>query len=316
MAITNPTSLASRLRGKKISSVKRRLECTLTMNDMEMMKAPLMGHGVCDYTGLPFSGNSKSLYYPTLERIDHLKGYVRGNVCVVTFLANSAKDRYIDNNHDLSRADKEVQDVVAILKERLTPERLEQLKVKYLPNKCTPKAEPYKMPLNLDILKNEEDNMETKNNVENNPNVEEKITAVASENPMVKENIVSLEIQTLPEKKEDVPQPSKTPELPVDVIVAQNYAPFCKAMAAAGFEVLLTYAQFKAVYTTKVCHFTRRDLEEKDKYVFVLDPKKPIQKDNIRVTYPAYAEAMTKLMEVSGQSVTGIALQLEKYKAL
>lgn len=290
------TSLEARLRGKHLNSARRRLECTLTMNDMEMMKNPLMGKGVCDYTGLPFSTDRTSPHYPSLERIDHLKGYIRGNVCVVGVGANSAKDSFIDNNHDLSRADKDVQDLVALMKERLTPEYMESLKVKYLPKKCTPKSEPYRIPLNINILNdNSGDNMNEDKNIK------------AETNPMISENVITLEVQETPEKV-------TITALPVDVVVAQNYAPFCKAMSEAGFKVEITYAQFKSIYTTKSCHFTRRPLQEKDKFVFVLDKNKPIRKDNVRVTYPEYAAAMTTLMEVSGQSVSGIAVQLTKFK--
>ena len=47
----------------------------------------------CAYSGIPFSNDKKDKYtYPTIDRIDSTKGYVKGNVCICTLFVNIMKN--------------------------------------------------------------------------------------------------------------------------------------------------------------------------------------------------------------------------------
>lgn len=46
----------------------------------------------CCYTGIKFGDNfSNKESYPTLDRIDSSKGYIKGNICICTYIANMMK---------------------------------------------------------------------------------------------------------------------------------------------------------------------------------------------------------------------------------
>lgn len=57
----------------------------------------------CYYTGIEFDNNFEDKFtYPTVDRIDSSKGYVKGNVCICTWYANIMKsDMTIDQFKDL-----------------------------------------------------------------------------------------------------------------------------------------------------------------------------------------------------------------------
>lgn len=62
------------------------LECTITAADLTIPT-------VCPLLGIlidPFA--PKKAFHPSLDRLDNTKGYVKGNVCVVSFRANHLKN--------------------------------------------------------------------------------------------------------------------------------------------------------------------------------------------------------------------------------
>lgn len=84
-----PMSEKLLIRSKK-SATARDLEYKLTTSDIEELLKNQ--NNKCYYTGLTFGDNfSDKFTYPTIDRIDSSKGYIKGNVCICTFIANIMK---------------------------------------------------------------------------------------------------------------------------------------------------------------------------------------------------------------------------------
>lgn len=116
------TTIANKYHTKKNSTKQRGIDFDLTLEQFKVYWS--LPNGVCDYTGVPFSGNGTSPRAPSLERIDKNKGYSVDNCCMVTVRANQLKDVIVDENGStkLSLADLEMLKVVA---EKIkTPEQL------------------------------------------------------------------------------------------------------------------------------------------------------------------------------------------------
>lgn len=80
------------------SARKRGLECTLTVEMVEEMLAPM----TCSATGLPLSWEHDGTSYrrpwaPSIDRIDCSKGYVPGNVRVVCSAFNTMRNEFPDD---------------------------------------------------------------------------------------------------------------------------------------------------------------------------------------------------------------------------
>lgn len=80
------------------SAKSRGLEFNLT--DANVRK--LLNTKVCYYTGVAFNENDDPLNIRTFERVDDTKGYVQGNVVVVTLRANRIKNLLIEQDNDLN----------------------------------------------------------------------------------------------------------------------------------------------------------------------------------------------------------------------
>ena len=72
------------------SSVKRDKEFDLELNDVHH----LLEQKVCFYTGKEFEKEGQ--YKRTIDRVDHNKGYVKGNVVACTDIANQLKARLFE----------------------------------------------------------------------------------------------------------------------------------------------------------------------------------------------------------------------------
>lgn len=79
------------LKRSKSSARSRHLDHNL---DVKYIKDLLQKqNNKCYYTQIPFQDNfSDKLTYPTIDRIDSTKGYIKGNVCICTFYINMAKN--------------------------------------------------------------------------------------------------------------------------------------------------------------------------------------------------------------------------------
>ncbi len=78
---------AARLRAKKL-----KLEFTINLEDIEL----LIKAGICQATGLKLdiSSSRKSALNPSLDRINHSKGYTKDNVLLVCWCFNAAKNTF------------------------------------------------------------------------------------------------------------------------------------------------------------------------------------------------------------------------------
>lgn len=80
------------------SAKSRGLEFNLT--DANVRK--LLSTKECYYTGVAFNENNDPLNIRTFERVDDTKGYVQGNVVVVTLRANRIKNLLTEQDNDLN----------------------------------------------------------------------------------------------------------------------------------------------------------------------------------------------------------------------
>lgn len=80
------------------SAKSRGLEFNLT--DANVRK--LLNTKVCYYTGVTFNENNDPLNIRTFERVDDTKGYVQGNVVVVTLRANRIKNLLVEQDNELN----------------------------------------------------------------------------------------------------------------------------------------------------------------------------------------------------------------------
>lgn len=80
------------------SANSRGLEFNLT--DANIRK--LLNTKACYYTGVTFNENNDPLNIRTFERVDDTKGYVQGNVVVVTLRANRIKNLLVEQDNELN----------------------------------------------------------------------------------------------------------------------------------------------------------------------------------------------------------------------
>lgn len=96
--------VASKYRGKVDNAKSRSISFTLTLNDFRQ----LLTRKRCAYTGISLTlhktGNPSNSDL-TIERIDNLKGYERGNVIAVCAAANNIKSVFEDPNTFLNVSD-------------------------------------------------------------------------------------------------------------------------------------------------------------------------------------------------------------------
>ncbi|AUE23252.1 putative anti-sigma factor [Raoultella phage Ro1] len=280
-------SLEERYHKKVERTKKRGLEFSLTLDDWFMMGEKLLGIGPCDYTNMNFSMRSvhgeKDPLYPTVERIDDKKGYVRGNVCVVLQRANELKDRLVDKKTAITIIDPLDREIVQAMMLNMSKDHLEKLKTKYIPQE-----------------ENKMDMKEHMAEVEGNHNTEYKEIA---EQHFHKQPPVAEETTTPVEEKQ---------KLPDDVAVALAYANYCKTFSDAGMNVSVTYAQFKAKYVRNTCALTGEKLSGEPKSILIMDLKIGFAKDNFVIVSKKMETAMTQLIIQTGMSLPKVAAMLNK----
>lgn len=303
--------LRRRLVAKQKSAAVRGIECTLTMEDMFMLGVKLLGFGNCDYTDLGFStiiagpsGQPNHPKYPTIERIDDTKGYVRGNVCVVMQRANQLKDNLVDKGTATTIVDLVDRDIVKAMILNMSSAHLDALKTKYIPHEG--KTE-------------EENNVEPIIELNGNMSV-----------PQAENSVVSYEDDTnadlgVPEKSvvvEKTVEPVKGPEglpgkepaldVPDDVATALAYANYCNEFAKVGMKVSVSFSHFKAKYSRKVCALTGEPLNKEPKFILVLNLQVGFAKDNFIVVSDKIGKAITSMMISTGLSVPKITSMLNR----
>lgn len=280
---------------KKVERTKKRgLEFSLTLDDWFMMGEKLLGIGPCDYTNMNFSTRSvhgeKDPLYPTVERIDDKKGYVRGNVCVVLQRANELKDRLVDKKTAITIIDPLDREIVQAMILNMSKDHLEKLKTKYIPQQET------KMDMKEHMAK-----------VEKNHNTDYKELAEHEH-----KQPHAAEETTAPVEVEAEPKEAISVALPEDVAVALAYANYCNTFANVGMKVSVTYAQFKAKYIRSTCAMTGEKLTGEPKSILILDLNIGFAKDNFIIVSKKMETAMTQLMIQTGLSLPKVTAMLNK----
>lgn len=287
-------SLEERYHKKVERTKKRGLEFSLTLDDWFMMGEKLLGIGPCDYTNMNFSTRSvhgeKDPLYPTVERIDDKKGYVRGNVCVVLQRANELKDRLVDKKTAITIIDPLDREIVQAMMLNMSKDHLEKLKTKYIPQQET------KMDMKEHMAE-----------VEKNHNTDYKELAKHEH-----KQLPAAEETTAPVEVEAEPKEAISVALPEDVAVALAYANYCNTFANVGMKVSVTYAQFKAKYIRSTCAMTGEKLTGEPKSILILDLNIGFAKDNFIIVSKKMETAMTQLMIQTGLSLPKVTAMLNK----
>lgn len=272
-------SLEERYNRKKARTAKRGLEFSLTLDDWYMMGMKLLGHGTCDYTDMPFSMHTTideiNPRYPSVERIDDTKGYIRGNVCVVCRRANQLKDCLVDKKTAITIIEHLDREMVKAMMLNMSKDHMEKLKTKYVPQQ------------------------------ENEMKATETYLSTATE----RESIDQIAENSGFEVEE---KPVEKPALPDDVAVALAYANYCKTFADVGMNVSVTYAQFKAKYIRTTCSLTGEKLDSEPKSILIMDLNIGFAKDNFIIVSKKMETAMTQLMIQTGLSLPKVAAMLNK----
>lgn len=118
--------------GKRGNARNRGIIFNIGMEDVALLQEKWLGHGDCDYSGLPLSGISGDLMQSSLERINDKKGYVRGNLCIVGVRVNQLKDNLIDKCTPTTLSEENLR-LVKHMMGHMTEAHLESLKKKYNP---------------------------------------------------------------------------------------------------------------------------------------------------------------------------------------
>ncbi|HDR2377121.1 TPA: hypothetical protein QCH88_004368 [Enterobacter asburiae] len=275
-------NLEERYHTKVERTKKRGIEFSLTLDDWFMMGKKLLGMGTCDYTNMPFHMGTVAGYnpkYPSVERIDDKKGYVRGNVCVVMRRANELKDCLVDKKTAITIIEPLDREIVQAMMLNMSKDHMEMLKTKYIPQ--------------------QENEMIA---------IEEKLSQEA-EKHMHKGEVTEEVTNAVEEIVEKAPEPAKLPD---DVAVALAYANYCKTFSDVGMNVSVTYAQFKAKYVRNTCSMTGEKLSGEPKSILILDLKVGFAKDNFIIVSKKMETAMTQLMIQTGLSLPKITAMLNK----
>lgn len=279
-------SLTERMQRKWHNAEERGIEFSLTFDDWMMLGKKLLGMGNCDYTNMPFHMGTVATYnprYPTVERINDKKGYVRGNVCVVMRRANELKDCLVDKKKAITISEPIDREIVQAMMLNMSKDHMEMLKTKYIPQE-----------------EKEMDMKEHMAEVEENHNADYKELA---EQHFHKQPPVSEETTAPMEEKQ---------KLPDDVAVALAYANYCKTFSDAGMNVSVTYAQFKAKYIRNTCALTGEKLSGEPKSILIMDLKIGFAKDNFVIVSKKMETAMTQLIIQTGMSLPKVAAMLNK----
>lgn len=99
--ISNKPSLESVL-SKRLYILKSANSRGLDFNLTDANIRKLLNTKVCYYTGVTFNENNDPLNIRTFERVDDTKGYVQGNVVVVTLRANRIKNLLVEQDNELN----------------------------------------------------------------------------------------------------------------------------------------------------------------------------------------------------------------------
>lgn len=255
--------LFKKLNNSKKNASRRQIEVDLNWDDINLLAKPLLGYGFCDYTGQPFGEDDMK---PSIERIDSNLGYVRGNICIVTVMANRVKNYIYDSTEDKSTLQPEHKDVIRQMMQNCTGDHMEQLKKKYIPKT----------------------------------------------NDKLEETIVKKEVQVEKEVMlEDVAEAVEDKQIPEDIRMAEQYASWLRFMIKAGYEVTLTFFEYKNLVKAKRCFITGRELGQ-DMQPVIFDLNGKIEKTNVKFASEEAAKAMNNLIDKTGMTMQELVSSFKK----
>ncbi len=273
--------LEVKLHTKKNDARKRGIEFSLVKEDLKALFE--RNNGACDYTGLPFNTERT----PTIERIDDKVGYVRGNLCLVSVEANQLKDTLLDKTHIQSfRLQRNLLPILDTLRTKLTPEYLDHLKLKYRADcNYNPGTDLYK------------DHFKGLTEIEVQP-----ILQQATKND---------EEPVMTDMTEEV-KPTSLKKLPPDVHIATYYSSLAKMAQRMDMDFDISYAEFKGRMSRKTCAFSGKILGQENKFMLVMDKKKPFSKENLTVVDEEFGLKLTKMSEDIGLSIQEMAKMFKR----
>lgn len=276
--------LEKKLSNKKGSSSKRGIKCDLTLMDMHLLYS--RNNGCCDYTGIPFDEDSE-WDCSSIERINPSLGYTLGNVCLVNRHVNSLKDCVLDRvDLDSFKVQRSDLPLIATLQTKLTAQYLMHLKSKYKrETEYNKETDPYK-----DHFK---------------PLTPEVVVAKVEAQPIQQEIKVMSQDQWTEEQK-------AANKLPDDVLIAGYYAGMARAAQKTGMKFDISYAEFKGRFGRKTCALSGKVLTLDDKFVLVLDSKKPLSRENLAVVDEQLGHKVNKMSEEMGISIEEMAKMFKR----
>lgn len=278
--IVSNRKLQTKLKEKIKDAEERGIECNLTEDDMIALYK--RNPGYCEYTGVHFNGEPENR--PSIERIDSSKGYVRGNICLISVTANGLKNSLIDQKECVKfTINKNKKALVQRMMKALTPEYLDKLKDKYnadLPEVNDPKE-------TIDYLKS------IKIFESNQPIYTNDITVFKTKEGT---KILTPETQT------------------IELRVASYFVAMSKLAIEYDMKFDLTFAEMKTVFSRKRCAFSKETVSLDEKFVLIKDKSLPLNKDNITMVHEKYAFHLNKLSDKTGLSINKIAKNFKSFK--
>ncbi|WP_198652725.1 hypothetical protein [Escherichia coli] len=291
--------LQKKYKRKKHNAKKRGISFTLTWEEYLLFGKKLLGHGVCDYTLLPFSTNIENdgranPYYPSLERIDDNGAYSLENCCVIGCRCNILKDLLVDKMISTSIKGEDDCLILQQMILHMSEDRMKKLREEYTLDNFLLQYSVIDGRIEEIMRKKEED-------------MEKEFDTCDKQALHHINSIVNEPLEDTPAKDRDCSS------LPEDVYVAKDYAFYCSVFHDAGMKVDLTFSQFKSAYSKKVCALTGERLFG-TKPILISDWNKGFVKGNFMIVSPLMEKAMTDLMKTTHMSMSELADMFKRVK--
>lgn len=99
-AVNDPLKFISIVMSSARSRAKKK-GMTFNITKEDIAYKLLEANGSCQATGIPLSFEVNCDHLASIDRIDSTKGYVKGNIRIVTTMFNYAKNTYTDEQFDM-----------------------------------------------------------------------------------------------------------------------------------------------------------------------------------------------------------------------
>lgn len=278
MKITDE-DLSKKYENKRRDAKKRGILFTLTKEDFRALFQ--RNEGFCDYTGVKFDNEIHTI---SVERMDDKLGYIRGNVCLTSRIVNTVKDYTLDKlDVCVVKIPQTSEAILQVIKEKVTDAYKKFLSYKYN-NLSKFESSTYKnyfKDVDYSGFYDKMDNI-----------VKQKELFVRNENGVLQmsENKVSN-----------------------DVRIATYYSDLAKHAAGEKKEFSVSFAEFKAKFSSTKCKITGSLVEQKDKVFILLDQSQGYTKDNIVLVNKEIGSKMVEASKLLGMSIPEMAKNLNPF---